>query len=54
VRAIAEGTRRDATIAVAAPTVTPIDNPGSDAAVEVTFSLPGGAYATAVMRELMK
>jgi tRNA pseudouridine13 synthase len=54
VRAIAEGTRRDATIAVAEPTVTPIDNPGSDAAIEVTFSLPGGAYATAVMRELMK
>jgi tRNA pseudouridine13 synthase len=54
VRAIAEGTRRDATIAVAAPTVTPIDNPGSDAAIEVTFSLPSGAYATAVMRELMK
>ncbi|MEO6776039.1 MAG: tRNA pseudouridine(13) synthase TruD [Kofleriaceae bacterium] len=54
VRAIAEGTRRDATIAVAAPTVTEIDNAGNGAAVEVTFSLPGGAYATAVMRELMK
>jgi tRNA pseudouridine13 synthase len=50
VRAIAEGTRRDATIQVADPTVTAIDNAG----IEVTFSLPGGAYATAVMRELMK
>jgi len=50
VRAIAEGTRRDATIAVADPSVTAIDNGG----IEVAFSLPGGAYATAVMRELMK
>jgi len=50
VRAIAEGTRRDATIAVADPSVTAIDNAG----IEVSFSLPGGAYATAVMRELMK
>jgi tRNA pseudouridine13 synthase len=49
VRAIAEGTRRDATIHVADPTVTAIDG-----GVEVTFSLPGGAYATAVMRELIK
>ncbi|HEY6039411.1 MAG TPA: tRNA pseudouridine(13) synthase TruD, partial [Kofleriaceae bacterium] len=54
VRAIAEGTRRDATIAGAEPSVTAIDNAGSDAAIEVAFSLPGGAYATAVMRELMK
>jgi len=54
VRAIAEGTRRDATIAVADPTVTQIDNAGTGDAIEVTFSLPGGAYATAVMRELMK
>ncbi|MEO8552522.1 MAG: tRNA pseudouridine(13) synthase TruD, partial [Kofleriaceae bacterium] len=50
VRAIAEGTRRDATIQVSAPTVTNLDNAG----IEVAFSLPGGAYATAVMRELMK
>ena len=54
VRAIAEGTRRDATIAVAEPSVTAIDNGGTEAAIEVAFSLPGGAYATAVMRELMK
>lgn len=50
VRAIAEGTRRDATIQVAEATVTAVDA----STVEVAFALPGGAYATAVMRELMK
>ena len=50
VRAIAEGTRRDATIEVGTPTVT-TPEPGT---LEVAFSLPGGAYATAVMREVMK
>ena len=50
VRAIAEGTRRDATIEVGTPTVRTVE-PG---VIEVSFSLPGGAYATAVMRELMK
>jgi tRNA pseudouridine13 synthase len=50
VRAIAEGTRRDATIEVGAPAVTTVE-PG---VIEVAFSLPGGAYATAVMREVMK
>jgi tRNA(Glu) U13 pseudouridine synthase TruD len=50
VRAIAEGTRRDATIAIGQPTVRTVE-PG---VIEVAFSLPGGAYATAVMRELMK
>lgn len=50
VRAIAEGTRRDAAIEVGAPSVVAI---GADA-IEVCFSLPGGAYATAVMREVMK
>ncbi|HET9622821.1 MAG TPA: tRNA pseudouridine(13) synthase TruD [Kofleriaceae bacterium] len=50
VRAIAEGTRRDATIAVGAPRVTALD----DATLEVAFTLPGGAYATTVMRELQK
>ncbi|MFT3692425.1 MAG: tRNA pseudouridine(13) synthase TruD [Kofleriaceae bacterium] len=49
VRAIAEGTRRDATIFVATPAVTAIEG-----GIEVTFTLPGGAYATAVMREVMK
>ncbi|MEO8846000.1 MAG: tRNA pseudouridine(13) synthase TruD [Kofleriaceae bacterium] len=54
VRAIAEGTRRDATITVGSPTVIELDNPGINSAIEVTFTLPGGAYATAVMREVMK
>ena len=48
--AIAEGTRRDATIEVGTPTVHTVE-PG---VIEVAFSLPGGAYATAVMREVMK
>jgi tRNA pseudouridine13 synthase len=50
VRSIAEGTRRDASITVGDPTVRDLE-PG---AIEVAFSLPGGAYATAVMREVMK
>ncbi|MBS1122726.1 MAG: tRNA pseudouridine synthase TruD [Deltaproteobacteria bacterium] len=50
VKAIAEGTRRDAAIAVADVAVAEAD----DATIEVAFTLPGGAYATAVMRELMK
>jgi tRNA pseudouridine13 synthase len=49
VRAIAEGTRRDAAIAVAAASVTEIEG-----GFEVGFTLPGGAYATAVMREVLK
>ena len=48
--AIPEGTRRDATIEVASPSVTEI----ADASIQVCFALPSGAYATAVMRELMK
>ncbi len=50
VRALAEGTRRDATIDVGSPSVTEI----ATDAIEVCFTLPGGAYATAVMREVMK
>jgi tRNA pseudouridine13 synthase len=50
VRAIAEGTRRDAAIEVTGTTVAALD----DSTVEVAFTLPGGAYATAVMREVMK
>jgi len=46
---IAEGTRRDASIAVRDWDVRKIDD-----ALEVTFALPAGAYATAVMREVMK
>ena len=50
VRAIAEGTRRDATIEVRDTAVTAVDG----STLEVAFTLPGGAYATAVMREVMK
>ncbi|HTL34855.1 MAG TPA: tRNA pseudouridine(13) synthase TruD [Kofleriaceae bacterium] len=46
---IAEGTRRDAAVAVGNPSVRPIED-----GLEVAFTLPGGAYATAVMREVMK
>jgi tRNA pseudouridine13 synthase len=49
VKAIAEGTRRDASIQVGEIGVAAIDS-----TLEVGFTLPGGAYATAVMRELMK
>jgi tRNA pseudouridine13 synthase len=49
VRALAEGTRRDAAIEVRDATVA------ADASTfEVGFTLPGGGYATAVMREIMK
>ena len=66
---IAEGTRRDATIDVTDARVEPladdaIESGGSaaarsnaercGAAIEVCFTLPSGAYATTVMRELMK
>jgi len=50
VRAIAEGTRRDATIEVRDAAVTPVDG----STIDVAFTLPGGAYATTVMREIMK
>jgi tRNA pseudouridine13 synthase len=49
-RAIAEGTRRQATILVGAPSVRTPD----DGALTVSFTLPSGAYATAVMREVQK
>jgi tRNA pseudouridine13 synthase len=48
--AIAEGTRRDAAIAVSEIDVAE----ATDRAITVCFTLPGGAYATAVMREVMK
>jgi tRNA pseudouridine13 synthase len=50
VRQIAEGTRRDAAIAVADVAVVE-EAPGT---IQVAFRLPAGAYATAVMREVMK
>jgi tRNA pseudouridine13 synthase len=56
-RAIAEGTRRDATIEVREVDVASVvqDSRVHDSStVEVAFTLPGGAYATAVMREIMK
>lgn len=49
VKAIAEGTRRDAAIIVGNPSVK-----FREEGVEVAFTLPGGAYATAVMREVIK
>jgi tRNA pseudouridine13 synthase len=50
VRALAEGTRRDAAIEVRDAAVVTVDG----STLEVAFTLPGGAYATAVMREIMK
>lgn len=50
VRAIAVGTRRDATIAVTDAAVAAIDA----STIDVSFALPAGAYATVVMREIMK
>jgi tRNA pseudouridine13 synthase len=50
VRALAEGTRRDAAIEVRDAAVVTVDG----STLEVAFTLPGGAYATAVMREVMK
>jgi tRNA pseudouridine13 synthase len=49
VRAIAEGTRRDAAVTIADASVA-----ADEDALEVAFALPAGAYATVVMRELMK
>jgi tRNA pseudouridine13 synthase len=50
VRKLAEGTRRDASIDVADVRVAAI----ADDAIEIGFTLPAGAYATVVMREVMK
>jgi len=47
---IAEGTRRDASIAVREIAIHGLD----DSALEIAFALPAGAYATAVMREVRK
>jgi tRNA pseudouridine13 synthase len=48
-RALAEGTRRDAAIRIDDRRVTQVA-----AGIELAFALPSGAYATAVMREVMK
>jgi tRNA pseudouridine13 synthase len=53
-RALGEGTRRDATIVVGEPSVTAIAAGEPEQGIEVAFTLPSGAYATAVMREVMK
>jgi tRNA pseudouridine13 synthase len=50
VRALAEGTRRDAAIEVGEPRIAI----AGDDVIEVAFVLPAGGYATVVMRELMK
>lgn len=49
VRALAEGTRRDAAIEVRDASVV-----ADGSTLEIAFTLPGGGYATAVMREIMK
>jgi len=50
VGAIAEGTRRDAAIALGDVAIFAVDG----STLDVAFTLPGGAYATTVMREVMK
>jgi tRNA(Glu) U13 pseudouridine synthase TruD len=54
VRALAEGTRRDAAILLGEPSVAALAAAADDGTLEVAFTLPGGAYATVVMREVMK
>lgn len=49
VKAIAEGTRRDAAITVTDPACSELDG-----TLVIEFALPAGAYATVVMREIMK
>jgi tRNA pseudouridine13 synthase len=48
--ALAEGTRRAVAIAITDATAAA----AGDDAIDVSFTLPSGAYATAVMREVMK
>jgi tRNA pseudouridine13 synthase len=52
-RAIAEGARRHATVLPGNPSVETLVEDGSRA-VRVSFSLPPGAYATAILREIQK
>lgn len=54
VRKLAEGTRRDATVHVRDARVAVVSDGEGPSTLEVAFALPGGAYATAVMREVMK
>jgi tRNA pseudouridine13 synthase len=53
-RAIAPGTRRQATVLLGDPAAAPLAADGGPDAIRVTFQLPAGAYATAVMREIQK
>jgi tRNA pseudouridine13 synthase len=48
---IAEGTRRDGAVALADVDARLPDEPD---ALDVSFTLPAGAYATVVMREICK
>ncbi|MBK7539266.1 MAG: tRNA pseudouridine(13) synthase TruD [Myxococcales bacterium] len=50
VRKLAPGARRDAAVAIADWAVEQLD----DDAVRISFTLPAGAYATAVLREVQK
>ncbi|MEZ4366792.1 MAG: tRNA pseudouridine(13) synthase TruD [Kofleriaceae bacterium] len=52
VGSLAEGTRRDAAIVLDDVAAARVDD--DPAALEVRFTLPAGAYATVVMREVMK
>jgi tRNA pseudouridine13 synthase len=54
VRTLAEGTRRDAAIVVDEVAVRAAPEGADDRTLEITFALPGGAYATTIMREVMK
>jgi tRNA pseudouridine13 synthase len=47
---IAEGTRRDASISVKESGVRTL----AEGVLEIRFALPAGAYATSVLREVMK
>lgn len=51
-RKLMPGARRDAAIAIADWSVEPVE--GDAQAVRLRFTLPAGAYATAVMREVQK
>jgi tRNA pseudouridine13 synthase len=54
VGALGEGTRRPLAIEISDGAVAIAAGPGSDDAIDVSFTLPSGAYATTVMREVMK
>jgi tRNA pseudouridine13 synthase len=52
---LAEGTRRPLAVDLGSAAARPLELPGQESrAIEVTFQLPAGAYATVVMREIVK